>query len=461
MVDAQLRLIYDPIKQIDESSGSFFGEACTKWLVFRKKSKDSVILDFIDKDKNTEEKLQKDYLLFKDFSHRNLARVLDLVHTGTAPHLVVEPATGGNLLSLVKVVLLFNEEGCRSVFGQILAGIKYLHDNEISHGNVCLENVFISEKGTIKVSNFWNGSLGMSKSENRAIDYLPPEVLANTNSDLFKSDVWSLGVLLYVMCTNYYPYAASSPAEMLEIIHNLKLTFNFHHLSPEVKSLLKQMLAVDFNDRCDCDEIIAHPWMYGSKCDDEVVEPSYDSALCDGVEYELNPSFTHLRDTPTCEMFAEDPNLSDVKDVDVEADTIEHKQKFYRLFCLDDRNKTMNLLEAVLVEHGHKCERVSRNCIEARHRCPVNFVKFWWKFEIFKVVGLPLHVLNFYFFRGNQSSFQEKICYVKEALRNNLVIAEDNDFARSRPPMPEDVPDREHFYDVQHLRYLQNRGEQR
>ena len=458
MVDAQLKLIYNPIKQTDKSSSSFFGEASTKWLVFRKKAKDSVLLDFIEKNKNTEAKLQKDYLLLKNISHRNVVQVLDLIHSGPSPHLVFEPVRGGSLLNLLKVVLLFNEKGSRNVFSQIVAGVKYLHDNNISHGNICLENIFVSEKGTIKVSNFWNGSLRINMTKSPAVDYLSPEVLANTCSDYFKSDVWSLGVSLYIMSTSYYPYNASDSKEMLDVVYNQKLTFNFHKLSTDIQSLLKQMLTVDANDRPDCDEIITHPWMYELPPKHQETEESslpLSNELYDGIEYEKNPLFSHLLNNPTYEMFVEKVNVSQKYVVDVEADTIEHKHKLYQLFCLDDRTKTMDFLQVILKEHGHKYERVSDNCIEARHRCPVNYVKFWWKFEIYKVIGLPLHVLNFYFFRGSQASFQEKISYMKEAMRNNLHIAKDNDFTRSRPPMPDDVPDKEQYFDVHHLRYLQ------
>jgi serine/threonine-protein kinase SRK2 len=122
--------------------------------------------------------------------------------------------TGGELFGIIRKARRFPENDARYFFQQIVCGIEYLHGDGVTHRDIKLENVLIGDikpGALIKICDF-----GYSKRpdiENSACKsmvgtpaYLAPEVLANKAYSGITADVWSCGVLLYVMLVGAYPF---------------------------------------------------------------------------------------------------------------------------------------------------------------------------------------------------------------------------------------------------------------
>jgi len=91
--------------------------------------------------------------------------------------------------------------------------------------------------------------------------YMSPEVL-NGNYD-YQCDIWSLGVLLYVLMSGYLPFQGESRNEVFDKIQNAKYHFKhkeFDTCSDEVKDLIVQMLTIDPKRRISAKDALKHPW---------------------------------------------------------------------------------------------------------------------------------------------------------------------------------------------------------
>jgi serine/threonine protein kinase len=151
------------------------------------------------------------------------------------------------------------------MFAQIATAVRYCHRNSIIHRDIKLDNVLLDDDDVCKLCDF-----GVSRvlAPNKVIQeqcgtpaYLAPEIVEDEGYSGFKADVWSLGVLLYVLLFGVMPFRASTVKELNRCI--LKGEFEFVSgvsLSLEVKDLISKMLTVDVDKRIDSSEVLAHEW---------------------------------------------------------------------------------------------------------------------------------------------------------------------------------------------------------
>ena len=142
-------------------------------------------------------------------------------------------------------------------------GMKHIHDRKIIHRDIKGANVFLTRKGIVKIGDF-----GIAKVLSHTVQkartmvgtpyYLSPEIIQSKPYNN-KTDVWSMGVMLYELCALKPPFDAPS-------IHllSMKIVRGIYnpvpsHFSPELKSLIKQMLEVRIEMRPDVNKILAMP----------------------------------------------------------------------------------------------------------------------------------------------------------------------------------------------------------
>jgi NIMA (never in mitosis gene a)-related kinase len=178
-------------------------------------------------------------------------------------NLVTEFAEGGDLQSKLKARKgkPFPENQILDWFTQICLGIKHIHDRKIIHRDLKSQNIFLGESGLIKIGDFgiakclewtWQKAATLVGTPY----YLSPEIVQNQPYS-FKSDVWSLGVLLYEMVTLKMPFDATSlPMLSIRII---KGNFNPvpQSFSKELRNLINNMLTVDCNRRPSINDLLS------------------------------------------------------------------------------------------------------------------------------------------------------------------------------------------------------------
>jgi NIMA (never in mitosis gene a)-related kinase len=179
-------------------------------------------------------------------------------------NIVMDYADGGDLQQRIKAQKgkHFPENQILDWFTQICLAIKHIHDRKILHRDIKSQNIFLTKSGYVKLGDF-----GIAKCLNYTLDkaktivgtpyYLSPEIIHNKPYS-FKSDIWSLGVLLYEMCALKMPFDAQNlPLLSLKII---KCSFNPlpPNFSKDLRNLVNHMLSIDTHKRPNINEVLSN-----------------------------------------------------------------------------------------------------------------------------------------------------------------------------------------------------------
>ena len=177
-------------------------------------------------------------------------------------NIVMEFAEEGDLEKKIKnnlkKRLYFEENTIWKWIIQLLLGIKYLHDNRIMHRDLKCANIFLMKNGLLKlgdlnVSKF--AKYGLANTQTGTPYYCSPEIWKEKSYD-YKSDIWSLGCIIYEICTLKPPFRGTS----LKGLRNNVL--NGHYLpipsiySNDLSILISKMLVLDPNKRCSANELL-------------------------------------------------------------------------------------------------------------------------------------------------------------------------------------------------------------
>ena len=202
------------------------------------------------------------------FDHPNIIKFKDVYTTTNGKlNIVMDYADGGDLAEKIKAQKgkYFSENMILDIFVQLCLALKHVHDRKILHRDIKAQNVFLMKNGIVKLGDF-----GIAKVLNKTTDnaktmvgtpyYLSPEIVDNKPYN-FKSDVWSLGVLFYEMCTLKPPFDASSLHFLvLKIVRGAYPPLPPHY-SRDLKTLIAQMLAIDPNKRPNIAQILKMPFI--------------------------------------------------------------------------------------------------------------------------------------------------------------------------------------------------------
>lgn len=154
----------------------------------------------------------------------------------------------------------FEETQILDWFTQICLAMKHVHDRKILHRDIKGQNIFITKANTLKLGDFGIARV-LNKTQDKARTvvgtpyYLSPEIIENKPYS-FKSDIWSMGVLLYEMCALAPPFNANSLQMLaLKIVKGSyqPITTNY---SKELKGLISEILHIDPNKRPYVGEIL-------------------------------------------------------------------------------------------------------------------------------------------------------------------------------------------------------------
>ncbi|EQC29006.1 CAMK protein kinase [Saprolegnia diclina VS20] len=213
--------------------------------------------------------------------HPNVLPLLECLHDPEFIYAVLPFCKGGELFSLVESGGAMDEGECRHWFAQVLNGLSYLQHRLICHRDMSLENVLLD--GSIsKIIDFGLcigipvDAQGMTYSLPPAgavgkIFYMPPEIYRNqVPFNGFAADIWSTGVMLFIMVTGAPPFERPDDVDpRFQMIATGRLnemldSWGMHHVSRSVRDLLNKMLVVhDPRQRLTVEQIAQHPWVLG------------------------------------------------------------------------------------------------------------------------------------------------------------------------------------------------------
>ena len=177
-------------------------------------------------------------------------------------NIVMEYADDGDIDKKIRENLkkryLFSEETIWTWIIQILKGLKYLHDNKIMHRDLKCANLFLMKSGILKLGDL-NVSkiakLGIAQTQTGTPYYISPEIWNEQPYD-YKCDIWSVGCIIYEMCTLRPPFRGTSLNELYKNIKNGYYIPISNNYSNDIRDLVSMMIVVDYKKRASADELL-------------------------------------------------------------------------------------------------------------------------------------------------------------------------------------------------------------
>lgn len=202
---------------------------------------------------------------------RHLVRLHDAYEHEHTLALVMELAGGGEL---VRDRLLrsqgYTEREIAGYIRQVLRGIKYMHDNSVAHLGLTIGELLLSHAGSdeLKLCDF-----GLSRrirfNEHASLDYGMPEFvapeIARGEGVSFGADMWSIGIITYILLSGHSPFRGLHDRETLTRIREGRWEWHdeewWSRLSTESRDFISKLLVINWHERIDVNTALSHPWL--------------------------------------------------------------------------------------------------------------------------------------------------------------------------------------------------------
>jgi calcium-dependent protein kinase len=230
----------------------------------------------------------------KKLDHPNVIRLYEVYETETDVILVQEICSGGELLKRFDTYDTLNEHKIANVFKQILLSIEYCHQNTIVHRDLKPENFMLTsekEDARVKLIDFGlatrlnelkkghkSGVNGI-KSRVGTIMFMAPEVISQDYN--YKCDLWSAGVILYILVSGYPPFYGESEYETISKILDADYNYDqdvWNVVTPELKDLIDHLLCPQ-SSRFNAEDALEHEWIRKHDKNDAVLSKDLPNCL--------------------------------------------------------------------------------------------------------------------------------------------------------------------------------------
>lgn len=216
--------------------------------------------------------------------HPNVVRVYDIIKANHRLYIFMEFCGGGDIMGYLKKHGPIPVPKTNYWFKQASEGLAYLHDDlHISHRDIKVDNILLDEQtpANAKLSDFgfakksWddNDEIIMSETFCGTLPYQCPQIIRKKKYDPFKADVWAMGIVLFGMLNDKFPFHYDKGKEQM-----YKEMKNPEHVGQRyvkkqckhVRHLIKKMLELDENDRFSMKDVVKHKWIREkAKCCEE------------------------------------------------------------------------------------------------------------------------------------------------------------------------------------------------
>ncbi|KAL4334213.1 hypothetical protein GQ457_07G037470 [Hibiscus cannabinus] len=232
-------------------------------------SGESVAIKVMSKDEVKKEgmmeQIQREISVMRLVRHPNVVELKEVMATKTKIFFVMEYVRGGELFAKVFKGKL-KEDAARKYFQQLISAVDFCHSRGVSHRDLKPENLLLDENEDLKISDFGLSALpeqlrndGLLHTRCGTPAYVAPEVLRKKGYDGSKADIWSCGVILYVLLAGFLPFRDDNVMNMYRKI--FKAEFEFPPwFSTESKRLISKLLTADPERRITIPAIMRVPW---------------------------------------------------------------------------------------------------------------------------------------------------------------------------------------------------------
>lgn len=296
--------------------------------------------------------------------HPNVIHLYDVYEDMTGVHLVLELCSGGELFDRIISHTRYSEAEAAEVVRQIACGLGALHRANIVHRDLKPENCLFlnsSKHSPLKIMDF-----GLSSVEDftdpivalfGSIDYVSPEALSQRQVSS-ASDMWSLGVILYILLSGCPPFHATSNKDKQQRI--LAGDFSFEEntwktISSSAKDLISSLLAVELHKRPTAEDLLKHPWVIGDCAKQELIDAEVVSRL---QSFNARRKFraAAIASVWSSKVFLRTKKLRSLLGPhDLTPDELENLRMHFKRICSDRDNATLTEFEQVLKAINMDC----------------------------------------------------------------------------------------------------------
>ncbi|XP_032020058.1 maternal embryonic leucine zipper kinase isoform X1 [Hylobates moloch] len=202
----------------------------------------------------------------KNLRHQHICQLYHVLETANKIFMVLEYCPGGELFDYIISQDRLSEEETRVVFRQIVSAVAYVHSQGYAHRDLKPENLLFDEYHKLKLIDF--GLCAKPKGNKDyhlqtccgSLAYAAPELIQGKSYLGSEADVWSMGILLYVLMCGFLPFDDDNVMALYKKIMRGKYDVP-KWLSPSSILLLQQMLQVDPKKRISMKNLLNHPWI--------------------------------------------------------------------------------------------------------------------------------------------------------------------------------------------------------
>ena len=242
-------------------------------LAIHKLTNQKVAIKIIDKNhiklKEHRQRVDSEISILKQVNHYNISKLFSVIENEERIYLVQEYIKGNDLNIMIKKKdkPKIKEQKALNYFRQIISAVEYIHKLGIAHRDLKPENILINEKNVIKLIDFGLGKIfskgELLKTQCGSPFYASPEMINGDNYNGAISDIWSLGVILYLMLFEELPFMDVEVKRLYKKIIEGKYEIpedKINDVSKEAIDLISKILAVNPKKRIKISGIKNHPW---------------------------------------------------------------------------------------------------------------------------------------------------------------------------------------------------------
>ena len=215
---------------------------------------------------------KKEIEIIQKLSHPNILQIFEIFDDENNYYIICENIEGKPLFEYIVNDNSFHEKEVCQVMKEILLTVNYLHSLNIMHRDLKPESIVIKklENNTYKIK-FVNFSTATEFIEGKQLTqfvgthyYVAPEVITKNYNEL--CDIWSCGIIMYILICEYPPFQGKNNDEILHNIRFTELKFKkneWAHISNSCKDLIRKMLSKNPKKRPSADNCLKHRWFKG------------------------------------------------------------------------------------------------------------------------------------------------------------------------------------------------------
>lgn len=214
--------------------------------------------------------MEREIDIMSGLHHSRIIQLYDAFDDGKTMCIVLELILGGELFDrVIDDEFVLTEKSCTAFMRQIVDGVGYIHSQNIIHLDLKPENILcLSKTGNrIKIIDFGMARRYDPKKKLQVLfgtpEFTAPEVV-NFDEIKFFTDMWSLGVICYVLLSGYSPFVGDTDLDTMTNVTLAQWDFKeeaFANISNEAKDFIKNLLIKDGTKRMTAAQALEHPWL--------------------------------------------------------------------------------------------------------------------------------------------------------------------------------------------------------